>query len=567
VSANLFDHLQATLGDAYRLERELGGGGMSRVFLAHETALGRRVVVKVLLPELAAGVSVDRFRREILLAAQLQHPHIVPLLSAGEFDGLPYFTMPFIAGESLRVRLSRTGELPVNETMRILRDVVSALAYAHENGVMHRDVKPDNVLLSGGVAVVTDFGVAKAVSASTANPAADITGLTSLGLALGTPNYMAPEQASGDLQIDHRVDIYALGIMAYEMLTARTPFAGRSTQAVLAAHVIETPEAMERLRPSVPAPLAALVMQCLAKRAADRPQSAAEILHALDAIATPTGGTVTTTVTARPSSGAAPPTRARRTIPAAVAAVSLLALVAIAFLWQRAQPRSPGPRETPDSAPSAAPAPASPIPATDTVTPPPAATPVRPAPERATPPVAAPAPSRRRNPGPARTVAPPPAPPASESTPSTPVVTPAPPPPPEPEPAPEPTLPPPAAAVTPAPAPAPQPTRDPRAEVSATIAAYARAIESRSVDNIRRIYPEMTPLQQRGWQQFFETVGDVKAQLSVSEADVSSSGADARISGTYSYVNNSTGRAEVQPVSFRATLRQEGGGWRIVQVR
>jgi serine/threonine protein kinase len=167
LSASLFEQLQATLGDTYRLDRELGGGGMSRVFLAHETALGRRVVVKGLLPELAAGVSVDRFRREILLAAQLQHPHIVPLLSAGEFGGLPYFTMPFISGESLRVRLSRTGELPINETVRILRDVVSALAYAHENGVMHRDVKPDNVLLSGGVAVVTDFGVAKAVSAST----------------------------------------------------------------------------------------------------------------------------------------------------------------------------------------------------------------------------------------------------------------------------------------------------------------------------------------------------------------------------------------------------------------
>ncbi|HEX2451768.1 MAG TPA: serine/threonine-protein kinase, partial [Gemmatimonadales bacterium] len=197
MSTSLFDHLQATLGTAYRLERELGGGGMSRVFLAHETALGRRVVVKVLLPELAASVSMDRFRREILLAAQLQHPHIVPLLAAGELDGLPYFTMPFISGESLRVRLARTGELPINETIRILRDVGSALAYAHENGVMHRDVKPDNVLISGGVAVVTDFGVAKAVSASAAGPVADVTGLTSLGVALGTPNYMAPEQATG----------------------------------------------------------------------------------------------------------------------------------------------------------------------------------------------------------------------------------------------------------------------------------------------------------------------------------------------------------------------------------
>jgi serine/threonine protein kinase len=199
---------------------------MSRVFVASETALGRKVVVKVLLPELAIGVSVDRFRREVQLAAQLQHPHIVPLLSAGEAEGLPYFIMPFVTGESLRARVTREGELPVSETVRILRDVVSALAYAHARGVIHRDIKPDNVLISGGVAVVTDFGVAKAVSAS-----ADVTkaaGVTSLGVALGTPAYMAPEQATANPQTDHRADIYALGVMAYEMLTGLPPFAGRS---------------------------------------------------------------------------------------------------------------------------------------------------------------------------------------------------------------------------------------------------------------------------------------------------------------------------------------------------
>ena len=168
VTSTLRDQLQAALGQAYVLDRELGGGGMSHVFLALEQALGRQVVVKVLLPELAAGVNIDRFRREIQLAAQLQHPHIVPLLSAGEADGLPYFIMPFVTGESLRARVAREGELPIAETLRILRDVVSALAYAHARGVVHRDVKPDNVLLSGGVAVVTDFGVAKAVSASSA---------------------------------------------------------------------------------------------------------------------------------------------------------------------------------------------------------------------------------------------------------------------------------------------------------------------------------------------------------------------------------------------------------------
>src|SRR4051812_2815544 len=158
---------------------------MSRVFLAHERALGRKVVVKVLLPELAAGVNVERFRREIQLAAQLQHPHIVPLLAAGEAEGLPYFIMPFVTGESLRARVAREGELPIAEILRILRDVVSALAYAHARGIVHRDVKPDNVLLSGGVAVVTDFGVAKAVTAS--SDATASAGMTSLGVALGTP--------------------------------------------------------------------------------------------------------------------------------------------------------------------------------------------------------------------------------------------------------------------------------------------------------------------------------------------------------------------------------------------
>jgi serine/threonine-protein kinase len=167
VATNLREQLQDTLGAAYLLERELGGGGMSRVFLAQDRSLERLIVIKVLLPELAAGMSVDRFRREILLAAKLQHPHIVPVHAAGESHGLPYFTMPYVDGESLRGRLARDGELPVSDTLRILRDVASALNYAHSRGVVHRDIKPDNVLLSSGVAVVSDFGVAKAVRVST----------------------------------------------------------------------------------------------------------------------------------------------------------------------------------------------------------------------------------------------------------------------------------------------------------------------------------------------------------------------------------------------------------------
>ncbi len=260
---------------------------MSRVFVAEETALDRKVVIKVLPPETAAQVSLERFKREILLAAKLQHPHIVPLLTAGESNGLPYFTMPFVDGESLRVRLARHGELPVNQAIRMLREIASALAYAHEHGIVHRDIKPDNVLLSGGSAMVTDFGVAKALSASSN---AEHGGITSLGVALGTPAYMSPEQASADPSVDHRADIYSLGVLAYELLTGQPPFAGRTPQHLLAAHVTEAPEAITRRRASLPPALAALVMRCLEKRPADRPQSASEVVHALDDITTPSGG-------------------------------------------------------------------------------------------------------------------------------------------------------------------------------------------------------------------------------------------------------------------------------------
>ena len=285
--AELRDQLQATLGDSLILEHELRGGGMSRVFVAHEAALGRKVVVKVLPPEMAAAVSIDRFRREIQLAAQLQHPHIVPLLAAGETNGLPYYTMPFVRGDSLRSRLAKAGELPVAETVRILREIASALAYAHEAGVVHRDIKPENVLISGGSAVVTDFGVAKALTASSG---ANGGSLTSLGVALGTPAYMAPEQATADPSIDHRADIYALGVMAYEMLSGSTPFPGRSPQATLAAQVTENPEAITRRRATVPPLLASLVMSCLEKHAADRPQTATQVMNELDALTTPSGG-------------------------------------------------------------------------------------------------------------------------------------------------------------------------------------------------------------------------------------------------------------------------------------
>jgi eukaryotic-like serine/threonine-protein kinase len=297
---DLREGLQRSLGSAFTVERELTGGGMSRVFVALDTSLGRRVVVKVLPAELAASVSVDRFKREIMLAATLQHPHIVGVLTAGEIDGMPYFTMPFVEGESLRTRVEREGQLSVGRTVSILKDVARALAYAHERGVVHRDIKPDNVLLAGTSATVTDFGIAKALLGSIAtDPMQQVStsgehrkdgttttgsksALTQLGTTLGTPAYMAPEQAAADPATDHRADIYAFGIMAYEMLVGQVPFKSKTPQALLAAQLTATPPPIPARRTDVPVALARLIMQCLEKERDKRPQSAREIAELLE---------------------------------------------------------------------------------------------------------------------------------------------------------------------------------------------------------------------------------------------------------------------------------------------
>jgi len=306
--ARFREALAAALAPTLAVERELEGGGMARVFVAREVALGRRVVVKVLPPDLAAGVNRERFRREIQLAAALQHPHIVPVLAAGvvpavapadgpaagagavgDLDapsaaGSLYYTMPFIEGESLRVevaaRAARGAAFSAREVMRLLRDVVGALGHAHRRGVVHRDIKPGNVLLQAGHALVTDFGVAKALAA--ALPAAAHT-MTTLGVAVGTPAYMAPEQLAADPAADHRVDLYAAALVAYELLAGASPFAAASPQATLAAQLTRVPEPLGALRPDVPPALGEVIMRCLAKDPAARPASAAELLDALDA--------------------------------------------------------------------------------------------------------------------------------------------------------------------------------------------------------------------------------------------------------------------------------------------
>ncbi|MGE5231269.1 MAG: protein kinase domain-containing protein [Deltaproteobacteria bacterium] len=337
----LLGQLEQALGATYRLVRELGGGGMSRVYLAEETALGRQVVIKVLPPELAAGINVERFRREIQVAAKLQHPHVVPLLAAGRAGELLFYTMPFIEGESLRARLSREGELPVAEAVRLLREVVDALAYAHEQGVLHRDIKPDNVLVSRNHGLVTDFGVAKALSEA-AGTQPGPAGFTSAGVAMGTPAYMAPEQAAADPTIDHRADIYSVGIMAYEMLAGHPPFTARTPQQLLAAQVNRPPEPLGAVRSSVPPDLAALVMRCLEKRPADRWQRADELLRALEAVATPGAGTASTIATRTPPVPAAPPPPRRRGPRTALGAAAMIAGLGAGALLLRVAGILPG---------------------------------------------------------------------------------------------------------------------------------------------------------------------------------------------------------------------------------
>jgi hypothetical protein len=325
VTADLRAQLQAALGAAYAIDRELGGGGMSHVFVARDESLGREIVVKVLAPALAAGVSAERFTREIKLAAALQEPHIVPVLSAGvTASGLPFYTMPFVHGHSLRARID-AGRLPFAQVTEILRNVAHALAYAHAHGVVHRDIKPENVLLSSGTAVVTDFGIAKALRLSkTMAPGGT---LTEAGSSLGTPAYMAPEQAAGD-EVDERADLYSWGVIAYELLAGKHPFHDKKTaQQLMTAHLTERPkellellQSQERNDPAVRS-LGALVMRCLEKQPSARLASADELLATLEA--------------------ATPPARARASrMAAALGAAAILVALASGFGFWRSRERA-----------------------------------------------------------------------------------------------------------------------------------------------------------------------------------------------------------------------------------
>jgi len=281
----------ATLADRYQIEQTIGAGGMATVYAALDTRHDRRVAVKILRPELARTIGGERFLREIAVIARLQHPHILGLIDSGMVDGLPYYVMPLINGASLRARIVSERELPLDDGIRVLRQVLDALAYAHAQGIIHRDIKPENVLLSGYAprtgsssgrwhAMVADFGVAKALTEAGADPA-----LTATGMSIGTPGSMSPEQAAGDPHIDHRSDIYALGAMAYEIFAGVPPFSGSTAQHLIAAHMTRTPALPSIHRPAIPLELDKFVLRCMEKNPADRWQTADDALARLDAIA------------------------------------------------------------------------------------------------------------------------------------------------------------------------------------------------------------------------------------------------------------------------------------------
>jgi TolB-like protein len=344
-SGALLQTIGRALGPGFEVGRELGGGGMARVFVVRDLALGRSLAMKVFAPERSGSMSGERFRREIVTVAKLQHPNIVPLLSTGDADGIPYFLMPYIEGASLRSAIRPEGT-PVAMTVRVLTDVVRALSYAHASGVVHRDIKPDNILLSGDTAVVTDFGVAKAVSVALGpeTPAGQVAPLTQTGMSFGTPVYMAPEQVAADPSADHRVDFYALGVTAYEMLCGAAPFHGETPQALLAAKLTRAPPSISLRRTDVSDGLEAIVMRCLEVDADSRPTHASEILDALsDPAVLGSGALVLSGLKMRRAI-------ARRVNARRVGVAALIGLAATAIVWTSASSR----QQDADASPAAA---------------------------------------------------------------------------------------------------------------------------------------------------------------------------------------------------------------------
>ncbi|MEP6509697.1 MAG: protein kinase, partial [Gemmatimonadales bacterium] len=320
---DVLTRLTDALHSKYRLDREVGAGGMATVYLAHDLKHDRDVAIKVLHPDLAAALGAERFLAEIKTTAKLQHPHILPLLDSGEADGLLYYVMPFVAGESLRARLERETQLSVDDAVRIAREVASAIESAHKQGVVHRDIKPENILLHEEQALVADFGIALAVSA------AGGARMTQTGLSLGTPQYMAPEQAMGERVVDGRADIYALGAVTYEMLVGEAPFTGPTVQAIVARVMTESPRPVTGQRRSVPQNVNAAVLKALEKLPADRFASAADFSKAL--VTTDYGASSATTAQTAVVQRTTVASHARTLIPWIAAVVATVAAIAFGF--------------------------------------------------------------------------------------------------------------------------------------------------------------------------------------------------------------------------------------------
>ena len=590
--------LQDLLGQRYVVDREIGHGGMATVYLAHDIKHERQVAVKLLRPEIGALLGADRFLHEIKLTSRLQHPHILPLYDSGQIDGRIYYIMPFVAGESLRDRLRREKRLPVDAAVTVTREVADALAYAHGHGVVHRDIKPENILLSESHALVTDFGIARAISKSGGERWET---LTSSGAVVGTPAYMSPEQAAGDLAIDGRSDIYSLGCVLYEMLVGTPPFIGPDGELRLVRRFTEPAPSVRISRPMVPERIAAVVAKALALDAADRYATAQELIDALAGHHVPVPARVPRWRTAF--------------IPYMVAAIAAgfalwltfsereerAALLDQAVAEADTAPAPPRAEPPPVAVAGAGEAAEDSVAAERFVAPRP--DPVRPAPDTARrarpttiPPAALAAAMevRRRAsaagasgselaPGNAAVdsaralarrgriddalsrlddatsswivaehaaqaraaaierqqapAAPPlvivPSPPVTAST--TTVRTP----------------------------PAPE---DARAAIAAIIDGYAGAIETRTVAAIRRVYPSITAAQVRSWEEFFASIRQIDATLSITSLDQSGATATAAVAGAFDYVVTS-GRSEHRPVSFMVTLRRERDGWRITAIR
>jgi serine/threonine protein kinase len=499
---------------------------MATVYLADDLKHNRQVAVKVLRTELSAQLGLNRFLKEIEVTAKLQHPHILPLFDSGEVDGVLFYVRPFVNGETLREKIDRDGELPIAEAVRLLRDVVDALSHAHAHGVVHRDIKPGNVLLAGRHAMVADFGIAKAVTEAAGSEVR-----TTLGAAVGTPIYMAPEQALAQPLVDHRADIYALGAMAYEMLTGSPPFTGPTPVAVLFRHVSVAPEPVRAHREAIPAHLGHVVMKCLEKNPADRWQTADEVLQQLDALGAPRQR-VEQSWSKAPLTMIGPSRVFRHTRSIVAVALLMLAvsgwLAVNRFVASNATPSQPG-KEARTLQPELAardpvdidrPSGGNPI-----------AFPAGKATEISPSNLAARKPAEIDRPG-GRT---PTSPTGKEVEASKP---------------------------TPA-----APSAEDLASLFSLLSEFSHAIEARDTLKMRIVYPSMSDTQKTGWMQFFDAMKTVRTPMTMHGLVVYGDTARASAAGSY-YYSDSNGSRFIHPITFDVAFVRGGPyGWTIRSMR